>query len=99
MKLRSLIVAFAMVAAGSAFPQTSTTSPLPAPRPAVDGGSPLPGANSFTETQAKEKLIAEGYSAVTNLKKDEQGVWRGTATHAGANKSVAVDYRGNISTK
>ncbi len=54
------------------------------------------GANSFTEGQAKSRLEANGYSNVSGLKKDENGVWKGMATHAGAKVNVSVDYRGNI---
>jgi hypothetical protein len=69
---------------------------MPAPRPGVDMTAPLPGANSFTETQVRERLEANGYSAVTALRKDEQGIWRGTAMRNGASAPVAIDYRGNI---
>ena len=62
----------------------------------VDAGAPLKGSNSFTEGQAKSRLEANGYSNVSGLKKDDNGVWRGTATHAGAQVSVSLDYRGNI---
>lgn len=75
--------------------QTSTTSPAPAPAPA-DTNAPLPGANSFTEGQAKSRLEANGFSAVGELKKDDNGVWKGTATHGGQKVTVSVDYRGNI---
>ncbi len=75
----------------------STTSPLPAPRAGVDSQAPLPGANSFTEAQVRERLESNGYSAITGLRKDEQGIWRGTAMRQGANTPFALDYRGNIS--
>ena len=58
-----------------ALAQTSTTSPMPAPKADADKNAPLPGANSFTEGQAKSRLEANGYSNVTALKKDEAGVW------------------------
>jgi hypothetical protein len=77
------------------YAQTSTTSPTPAPAPA-DANAPLPGANSFTEGQAKSRLEANGYSAIGELKKDDNGVWKGTATHSGQQVTVSVDYRGNI---
>ena len=38
------------------------------------------GANSFTEGQAKSRIASAGFSDVSELKKDDQGVWRGTAT-------------------
>ena len=39
---------------------------------------------SFTEGQAKSRLEANGYSNVGALKKDDNGIWKGTATHSGA---------------
>ena len=47
---------------------------------AKDAGAPLPGANSFTEAQAQDRAMAAGLSNVSALKKEEKGVWRGTAT-------------------
>lgn len=91
--LTSMVCAFM---ASGAIAQTSTTSPMPAPSAPADANAPLPGANSFTEGQAKSRLEANGYSNVTGLKKDDNGVWKGTATHAGAQTTVSVDYRGNI---
>jgi hypothetical protein len=63
---------------------------------AVDEGAPLEGANSFTEEQAKDRVIAAGMTAPSTLTKDEKGVWRGTATQAGKSMTVAVDYKGNV---
>ena len=91
--LTSLICA--LMSAG-ATAQTSTTSPTPSPSAPADANAPLPGANSFTEGQAKSRLEANGYSNVSGLKKDDNGVWKGTATHSGAQVNVSVDYRGNI---
>jgi hypothetical protein len=96
--MKKLLIATMLVSATSfgAMAQTSTTSPMPAPKADADRNAPLPGANSFTEGQAKSRLEANGYSNVTGLKKDENGVWKGMATHAGAKVNVSVDYRGNI---
>lgn len=94
--MKSLILA-TMLASASAFgamAQTSTTSPMP--NSTVDKNAPLPGANSFTEGQAKSRLESNGYSNVSALKKDDAGVWKGTATHSGQQVNVSVDYRGNI---
>jgi hypothetical protein len=57
---------------------------------------PLPGANSFTESQVRERIEANGYTAVTELKKDEQSIWRGTAMKDGKSITVALDYKGNV---
>ena len=95
--MKKLLIATLIASATTfgAMAQTSTTSPMPAPKEA-DKNAPLPGANSFTEGQAKSRLEANGYSNVGALKKDDNGVWKGTASHSGAQVNVSVDYRGNI---
>ena len=57
----------------------------------------VPGANSFTESQARSRLEKNGYSQVTGLTKDNDGIWRGAATKNGSSVHVTVDYKGNIS--
>src|SRR5262249_8393571 len=57
---------------------------------------PLPGANSFTEAQAKSRIEAQGFVSVSSLKKDDQGIWRGTAMKDGKTVNVALDYKGNV---
>ena len=69
-----------------------------APRKAEEG-APLKGANSFTEGQAKDRAIAHGgVESVAGLKKDDDGIWRGTGTQAGKTVEIAVDYKGNVVT-
>lgn len=63
---------------------------------AAEPGAPMDGANSFTENQAKERIAAAGFTAVTGLVKDDNGVWRGAAKKADKDVKVAVDYRGNV---
>ena len=91
-----LAMVFCAALSAGAAAQTTTTSPTPSPGAPADKNAPLPGANSFTEGQAKSRLEANGYSNVSGLKKDDNGVWRATATHSGAQVNVTVDYRGNI---
>ena len=62
----------------------------------TDEGAPLSGANSFTEGQAKDRVLAAGFTGVSALAKDENGIWRGTATAGGKTVNVAVDYKGNV---
>ncbi|MGM4877963.1 hypothetical protein AB7645_42930 [Bradyrhizobium sp. 956_D2_N1_5] len=51
---------------------------------------PVSGANSFTEGQAKSKIEEAGYTNVTSLKKDDNGVWRGKASKGGASADVSA---------
>jgi hypothetical protein len=62
----------------------------------TDAGAPLPGANSFTEKQAKDRLLAAGYINVSALAKDTNGVWRGTGSDGAKSMKVAVDFKGNV---
>jgi hypothetical protein len=57
---------------------------------------PLAGANSFTESQARDRIEANGFTAVTALAKDEQSIWRGMAMKGGKSVRVALDYKGNV---
>ena len=69
--------------------QAVTTTGANAPQPAK-------GANSFTDGEARRRLEKEGFTTVTDLKKDNEGVWRGKATKGGNNVGVWLDYKGNI---
>ena len=55
-----------------------------------------PGANSFTEGQAKSRIEARGYTNVSNLQKDDSGVWRGKAMKGGKSVDVSLDFQGNV---
>ena len=61
-----------------------------------DEGAPLKGANSFTEGQAKDRALSRGLTSVADLKKDGDGIWRGSAMQDGKSVQVAVDYKGNV---
>ena len=63
---------------------------------ALDAGAPLAGANSFTEAQAKDRALAAGLGSVSALKKDDKGVWRGTASDGTKTVTIAIDYKGNV---
>lgn len=55
------------------------------------------GANSFTEGQVRKRVEGAGFTSVTGLKKDDQGIWRGQATKDGKSVSIGFDYKGNMS--
>ena len=62
----------------------------------VNAGSAKPGANSFTQGQARQHIEHAGFSNVSGLIKGRDGVWRGTASLGGQPMSVALDFKGNV---
>jgi hypothetical protein len=102
-KTLGVAVALGIIGAGAAFAQTVVTTP-PANPPVISTTSPdsknpaapIAGANSFTEAQARSRIEADGYVNVTELKKDDNSIWRGKATKGGISVDVALDYQGNI---
>ncbi len=64
--------------------------------PTADGAAQTPGANSFTEGQAKGAIESAGYSDVGALTQNEQGIWQGKAKKGGAEVNVSVDYKGAV---
>jgi opacity protein-like surface antigen len=58
--------------------------------------APVSGANSFTEGQARSRIEKMGFADVTDLKKDNNGVWRGRAMKGGQMVDVSVDFQGNV---
>ncbi|MBR1124535.1 hypothetical protein JQ628_23630 [Bradyrhizobium lablabi] len=57
---------------------------------------PVAGANSFTEGQARSRIEEAGYTNVTSLRKDDNGVWRGKASKGGSTTDVSLDFQGNV---
>ncbi|MET0430351.1 MAG: PepSY domain-containing protein [Microvirga sp.] len=98
----AVAAALASAAAAQTNPATQGTgsaNPAVTNKRADSPGStgPLePGANSFTEGQARSRLEAQGLGNVTDLRKDEQGIWRGKATRNGRTVSVGIDYKGTV---
>ena len=60
--------------------------------------APVEGANSFTEGQARSRIEARGFTGITNLTKDDKGVWRGRAMRNGKQINVSLDFQGNVVT-
>ena len=61
-----------------------------------NSSAPVAGANSFTRAEAVKQIEAKGYTHVAKLKKDANGVWRGTAMKDGKTGPISVDYQGNV---
>ena len=55
-----------------------------------------PGANSFTEGQARRRIEDRGYSNVDQLHKDNNSIWQAEAMKDGRRVRVGVDFRGNV---
>ena len=62
----------------------------------ANADTPAHGRNSFTMKQARKRIAGKGYSQVMSLKKDSDGVWRGTAMKDGQSVQVWLDYKGNV---
>ena len=52
--------------------------------------------NPFTMENAREHLLRQGYTAVSELVRDESGKWVGTATKDGKSVPVAVDVKASV---
>jgi hypothetical protein len=104
--MRKLVLACLLVASTVPASAQSAGSPPANPNaktPAINSaggaanpGAPAAGANSFTEGQAKSRIEANGFSKVTDLKKDDAGVWRGKAMQKNKSVNVSVDFQGNV---
>ena len=63
---------------------------------APEAGAPLKGTGRLEEGDAKDRALAAGYSAVSSLARDGDGIWRGSAMKGGKSTRIAVDYKGNV---
>ncbi len=102
MRYSYLALASALILAPSAaLAQATDTTQTPAVSTpdSTNPAAPVKGENSFTEAQAKERIEKAGYTGVTGLALNGDGVWEGSATHDGAKVTVQLDYQGNITNK
>lgn len=98
--LAAVAIAFATFGAQAqtAAPPANPNADTPAiAKPGMTNpGAPAAGANSFTKGQARSRIEAAGYSNVSALAKDKDGVWRGTAMKGGTSQDVGLDFQGNV---
>jgi hypothetical protein len=104
MKRSLLVICAGLIAATAASAQTQPAQSGPNNNAVNSSGQnnsnkPVAGRNSFTEGQAKSKIEQAGYTKVSDLKKDDNGVWRGKASKGGSSVSVSVDFEGNVNPK
>ena len=96
----TLATSVALITAAVAQPKPANPNPstpaVTTPNSPNNPGAPAAGANSFTEGQAKSRLEDNGFSNISGLTKDPNGVWRGKGSKGGKTVDVSVDYQGNI---
>ena len=104
--MRNSLVAAAIftVVAGAAMAQSPTPPAQNGPQNGAINSkdqqvnAPVKGRNSFTEGEAKSRIEARGFANVTQLQKDDNGVWRGRAMKDGKPVEVSLDFQGNVVT-
>jgi hypothetical protein len=94
----ALAIGMANVAAAqgpSADPSASHNPAMKSPNTMTPG--PLAkGHNSFTKGEARSRIQKAGYSDVSGLTLDADGLWQATAQQNGQSVHVALDYKGNV---
>ena len=99
--MRSMIViaAIASLTVGTAFAQYGAKQPAE-PAAAAQTKPATPSAPSsaaaMNETQAKARIEAQGYSNVSELKKDEHGMWTAKAMKDGRSHQLSLNTTGQI---
>ena len=90
-------VAVSLLLAGAAMAQPPADAHKNAAVKSPDAtGGPTAGANSFTKGQAEGRLKKAGYSNITGLTKDKDGLWRAQAVKDGKQTSVSLDFKGDV---
>jgi hypothetical protein len=101
MKRSLLVLCAGFMLTGAAFAQNPPAQSGPNNNAVNSSGqknsdAPVAGRNSFTEGQAKSKIEEAGYTGISDLKKDDNGVWRGKASKGGSSTNVSIDFQGNV---
>lgn len=79
--------------------RSGATTPNQGAERGAPAGTPVAGANSFTEGQARSRMEAAGFTGIGELEKDDQGIWRGRGTRAGQPVTVMLDYQGTVTSR
>lgn len=92
-------IAAALISFTSASAQT-TANPNAGENAAIKSpdtaGTPSKGANSFTKGQAVKRIEKSGYASISDLTKDKDGLWHGSAMKDGKPVEVSLDFKGNV---
>jgi hypothetical protein len=98
------IAAAAIFISGACFAQTNRDNAAAASgdnnqavaTTSANASTPASGSNSFTMNEAKARFEKQGFSNVSDLQKDDRGIWHGKAQKGGSTDHVWIDYKGNI---
>jgi hypothetical protein len=101
-----IAIAGVWLALGPAFAQSNPAKQNPGVAQSKPGVAqskneipPVPGANSFSEGQARTLIESQGYADVSPLTNDRQGIWHGTAKKGGNKVHVSVDFKGHVTAR
>ena len=99
--MRSMIAiaAIAALTAGTALAQYGkepANPPVTQSKPATPSTPGAAATAAMTEQQAKARIEAQGYTNVSQLKKDAQGMWSARAMKDGKSSEVSLDTRGQV---
>ncbi len=102
--MRSMIViaAVASLSAGAAlaqFGEREFTNPPAQTKPATPPAGSAANPNTtapLTEAQAKARIEARGFTNVSDLNKDVQGMWNAKAMKEGKSVQLSIDARGLV---
>jgi len=83
----------AVLVAGLAFPAIATDTSTNA-APLVTATKNIPDGNPFSMEDARQHLMRQGYTNVSELVKDANGKWVGSGTKDGRTVPVAVGVKG-----
>jgi glucose/arabinose dehydrogenase len=90
-----LAIAAAAALAAACDQQTQTTAPDTTADMTTPGPAAPPAATvTITESDARSRIEAQGYSNVTGLMQNPDGTWSATATRNGETTQVTVSESG-----
>jgi di/tricarboxylate transporter len=86
----------AVLVTALAFPAIAGDTATKATSEAAAATGSAPAGNPFTMETAHKHLVQLGYTNVSELVKDANGKWAGSADKDGKTVIVAVDVKGNV---
>jgi len=96
MRSMILIAAIASLTAGAAFAQYDAKQDAKQPPAAQTQPAAPAAAAAMTEAQAKAKIESQGFTNVSELKKDAQGAWNAKAMKDGKAVQLSLNTQGQV---